>query len=81
MSRGDEMASVDKIVAKMKRQPNGIRINEADNVLHHYGYTLDRQNGSHRQYINAVGDVLTIVERKPTIKSFYVGEILNRLGL
>ena len=27
------MASADKIVAKMKRQPNGIRIEEADSVL------------------------------------------------
>ena len=75
------MASVDKVVDKMKRQPNGIRVEEADKVLQHYGYHLDRQKGSHRQYINSVGDVLTVAERKPTIKSFYVGEILNRLGL
>ena len=75
------MAGVDKIVAKMKRQPNGIRIEEADSVLRYYGYDFDRQKGSHRQYINADGDVLTIVERKPTIKSFYVGEILSRLGV
>ena len=75
------MAGVDKIVAKMKRQPNGIRIDEADSVLRHYGYNPDRQKGSHRHYINSDGDVLTIVERKPTIKSFYVGEILSRLGL
>jgi len=77
---GDEMASVEKIVDKMKRQPNGIRIEEADKVLSHYGYKLDRQKGSHRHYINAVGDVLTIAERKPTIKSFYVKEIISRIG-
>jgi predicted RNA binding protein YcfA (HicA-like mRNA interferase family) len=75
------MAGIDKLVAKMKRQPNGIRIDEADSVLLHYGYRLDRQNGSHRQYINSSGDVMTVVERKPTIKSFYVGEILSRLGV
>ena len=75
------MASAGKIVAKMKRQPNGIRIEEADSVLRYYGYNLDRQKGSHRQYINADGDVLTVVERKPNIKSFYVGEILSRLGV
>ena len=75
------MASVDKIVDKMKQQPNGIRIEEADKVLKHYGYKLDRQNGSHRQYIGSTGNVLTIVERKPTIKSFYVKEIINRIGV
>jgi len=78
---GEEVASVDKIVDKMKRQPNGIRIEEVDRVLHYYGYILDRQKGSHRQYINAEGDVLTVPERRPTIKSFYVNEILSRLGL
>jgi len=75
------MPSVDKIVEKMKRQPNGIRIDEAHKVLTHYGYSLDRQNGSHRQYINAVGDVLTVPERKPTIRSFYVKEIISRTGV
>ena len=75
------MASIDKVVEKMKRQPNGVRIEEADRVLQHYGYRLDRQKGSHRQYINEKGDVLTIPERTPAIKSFYVSEILSRLGL
>ena len=74
------MASAKKIVDKMKRQPNGIRIEEADKVLNYYGYNIDRKNGSHRQYINEAGDVLTIVERTPTIKSFYVKEILSRTG-
>jgi len=78
---GEEVASVEKIVEKMKRQPNGIRIEEADKVLKHYGYKLDRQKGSHRQYINSSGDVLTIVERTPTIKSFYVKEIISRTGV
>jgi predicted RNA binding protein YcfA (HicA-like mRNA interferase family) len=75
------VASIEKTVAKMKRQPNGIRIDEVDSVLRHYGFRLDRQKGSHRNYINKAGDVITVVERKPTIKSFYVGEILSRLGL
>lgn len=72
------MASAEKLIEKMKRQPNGIRIEEADKVLNHIGYQLDRQKGSHRQYINAAGDVLTIATRRPTLKSFYVKEILTR---
>ena len=74
------MASVDKLVDKMKRQPNGIRIEEADKVLTHYGYLLDRKKGSHRHYINSSGDVLTIPVRRPTIKPFYVAEIIRRVG-
>jgi len=78
---GGNMASIDKVVDKMKRQPNGIRTEEVDKVLRHYNYRLDRQRGSHMQYINDTGDVLTIVARKPTIKKFYVDQILSRLNL
>jgi predicted RNA binding protein YcfA (HicA-like mRNA interferase family) len=74
------MASVAKLVDKMKRQPNGIRIEEAHKVLRHYGYNMERQESSHRQYINEIGDVLTIVERKSTIKAVYVKKILQRIG-
>jgi predicted RNA binding protein YcfA (HicA-like mRNA interferase family) len=74
------MASINKVVDKMKRQPNGIRIEEADRVLKYYGYRLERQKGSHRQYRNAAGDHLTVTERTPAIKSFYVGEILKRIS-
>lgn len=36
------MASVDKIIEKMKSQPNGIKMSEADKVLASNGYRLDR---------------------------------------
>lgn len=72
------MASVDKIVEKMKNQPNGIRMSEADKVLTATGYRLDRQKGSHRQYINADGDVITIKDENP-LKAVYVKDILSRI--
>lgn len=72
------MAGTAKIIEKMRRQPNGIRMTEADKVLQENGYRLDRQNGSHRQYINAVGDVITVKEENP-LKAVYVKDILNRI--
>ena len=51
------MPSVEKIIEKMKRQPNGIRPEEADKVLRAYGYEGVRQKGSHKQYLNKV-DIL-----------------------
>ncbi|MCL1998984.1 MAG: type II toxin-antitoxin system HicA family toxin [Turicibacter sp.] len=75
------MASVEKIVDKMKRQPHGINIDEAGKVLTHYGYIFDRQTGSHKHYIHDSGDVMTIPERRPTIKSAYVKGIIKRLKL
>ena len=73
------MASVDKIVAKMKRQPNGIRYEEAAKVLEYYGYSHVRTKGSHRQFRNNNGDVTTVQYGNPVDKS-YVMDILERTG-
>ena len=70
---------MDKIIQKMKNQPNGISPQEADKVLTNRGYRFDRQNGSYRHYINESGDVITIVNKNP-LKKVYVVEILKRIG-
>jgi len=72
------MASIEKIIEKMKNQPNGIRLQEADTVLNSIGYRLDRQKGSHRQYINPEGDVITI-KADNTLKACYIKDILKRM--
>jgi predicted RNA binding protein YcfA (HicA-like mRNA interferase family) len=71
------MPTVEKIILKMKTQPHGIRLGEAEKVLDHYGYQLARQKGSHRHYINNVGDVITL---KDPLRAAYVAEILERIG-
>lgn len=73
------MAGIEKIVEKMKSQPNGIRPEEAQKVLCAYGYRLDRQKGSHMQFVNSLGDVVTIPNKTP-IKAVYVKDILYRIG-
>ena len=71
------MPAIEKIIRKMKEQPHGIRITEAERVLKHYGYVLSRQKGSHRHYINDAGDVITI---KDPLKAAYVTDILERIN-
>jgi predicted RNA binding protein YcfA (HicA-like mRNA interferase family) len=74
------MPCVEKIIDKMKRQPNGIRPEEADKVLQAYGYETVRQKGSHRQYLNKdTGDLTTIKQENP-LKKAYVDDILNRIN-
>jgi len=73
----DVLPSVEKIVAKMKNQPHGIRLAEAEKVLAAYGYKFARQRGSHRHYINNSGDVITL---KEPLKVSYVIDILERIG-
>ena len=71
------MPTIEKIIRKMKEQPHGIRITEAERVLKHYGYVFNRQKGSHRQYINDAGDVITL---KDPLKAAYVVDILERIN-
>ncbi|MBE5875680.1 MAG: type II toxin-antitoxin system HicA family toxin [Lachnospiraceae bacterium] len=74
------MADVEKNIDKMKRQPHGIRPEEAEKVLIAYGYEPVRQKGSHRQYLNkTTGDVITIKQENP-LKKAYVKDILRRIG-
>ena len=73
------MAVIEKLVQKMKNQPHGILLDEADKVLRHYGYNCKRIESSHRQYINSNGDVITIAG-KGQLKKVYIIAILDRIG-
>ena len=73
------MSSVDKIIDKMKRQPNGIRPDEAEKVLNAYGYKLVRHRGSHKQYLNKDTGKLTTIKHENPLKKVYVIDILNRI--
>ena len=74
------MAGIDKTVAKMRSQPNGISFEEAAKVLEHYGYELVRQKGSHCHFRHNLGALITVVKETPTIKRCYVNDILTRIG-
>lgn len=72
--------SIEKIIRKMKQQPNGIRPEDADKVLHAFGYKSVRQKGSHKHYLNEKsGDLITIKQENP-LKKAYVVDILKRIG-
>ena len=73
------MATIKKLIQKMKNQSHGIILEEADRVLRHYGYRCKRMESSHRQYINPTGDVITIVA-KGQLKKAYITAILERIG-
>ena len=73
------MPDIDKIIQKMKRQPNGIRFQELAKVLEYNGYRMKSKKGtSHRNFINNRGDVITIKEENP-LKAVYVKDVLKRI--
>ncbi|MCH5259059.1 MAG: type II toxin-antitoxin system HicA family toxin [Lachnospiraceae bacterium] len=74
------MPTVEKIIEKMKRQPNSTRVSEAEKVLNAFGYEAVRQKGSHKHYLNKrSGDLITIKQENP-LKKVYVVDILKRIG-
>ncbi|WP_025718380.1 type II toxin-antitoxin system HicA family toxin [Paenibacillus sp. 1-18] len=74
------MARIDKLIQKMKDRPNGIRFEEAEKVLEHYGYIKARHDGtSHCQFRNDKGDLITIKKKNP-LKAAYVKDVLGRIG-
>ncbi len=73
------MPDINKLIEKMKRQPNGIRFNELKKVLEYYGYNMKTKKGtSHRNFINEKGNVITIKEDNP-LKAVYVKDVLRRI--
>ena len=68
------MPEPNKIIQKMKRQPNGIRFQELVKVLEYNGYKMKDRN-----FINSKGDVITIKEENP-LKAVYVKDVLKRIG-
>ena len=74
------MPTVDKIIEKMKRQPNAVRPIEAEKVLNTVGYEAVRQKGSHKHYLNRQsGDLITIKQENP-LKKVYIVDLLKRIG-
>ena len=73
------MPNTEKIILKMKRQPNGIRFQELARVLDANGYRMKAKTGtSHRNFINSKGEVITIKEENP-LKAVYVKDVLKRI--
>jgi len=70
------MASIEKLIEKMRNQPTGVLFEEADRVLTAKGFRMDRQRGSHCQYIANDGARFTLPYKSP-IKKIYTGLILD----
>lgn len=74
------MPNIQKIILKMKQQPNGIRFQELAKVLIYNGYIMKTPKGiSHRNFINDKEDVITI-KADNLVKAVYVKDVLRRIG-
>lgn len=73
------MAKIEKLIAKMKRNPKGISFDEIKKVLEHHGYIEVRVSGSHHHFRNEQG-LLTTIKRKNPVSPAAVKDALERIG-
>lgn len=75
------MANVEKIIQKMKTQPNGVTILEIEKVLKYLGYKKynGAGKGSHLKYYTDTGEVIIIPGNKNPVRAVYVKDILKRV--
>ena len=74
------MPTVEKIIQKMKNQPNGILLQELEKVLKSFGYIKQRTRGSHNMFCNNIGEAINIpVHGKGQIKPVYIKKVLDRI--
>ena len=68
-----------KLLAKLEQNPKSVSPEFLETVLGHFGYTRDRQSGSHRIYRNESGEKFSIPYRRPHVRQHYVEEVVARL--
>lgn len=71
------MAKVEKIIEKMKNQPNGVSFREIKKVLEYLGYEVVRVTGSHHHFRNKHG-LRTTVKRENPVDINAVDDTLKR---
>jgi len=73
------MSSVEKIIEKMKTQPNGIKFSEVEKILNYLDFYETRQKGSHKRFKNEnLQEAITIQVQNP-LKAVYIKQILKML--
>ena len=75
------MASIEAIVARMKRNPKGIRFGELCRVCDHYFGDARRKGSSHRVYRTPwIGDPrVNIQDSKGKAKAYQVRQVLKAI--
>ena len=73
------MSTKEKLIKKALNNPASLRFDELKTILESSGYQHVRTTGSHAQFRNRSGNVITIKIENP-VKPVYVKDALNRIG-
>lgn len=71
------MTKTDKLLAKARNNPTGLRFEEFETLLVRLGWICDRRSGSHRIYIAPGGERLSIQPKGTKAKGYQVRQFLE----
>lgn len=71
------MSKGEKLLQKAERNPDGLSFSDFQTLLSHYGWTRDRQRGSHQIWYSSCGMRLSIQNRHGMAKGYQVKQFLN----
>jgi len=76
------MPPLDKIIERIKRRPSEADFEDVRALLEAYGWTLDRERGSHCIFTKAGERTQTVpLVKGRGVKRYILDQILERLGL
>ena len=70
------MSKQEKLLAKIRNNPHGVRFEDLTKVLEWYGFELKRIKGSHHSYVRGHLN-LTVSRRTPHLRSYIVKQALQ----
>lgn len=71
------MSQYEKLLAKAKRNPDGLSFSEFQNLMTQCGWIKDRQRGSHQIWYSLEGLRISIQTRNGMAKSYQVRQFLG----
>lgn len=74
------MSKKDKLIKKLRNQPNGMSPEEMEQILIHIGYKFRNQEGSHKHFLrvkNGVNHRFDLVMNKNPVKRYLVDYLLE----
>ena len=73
------MTQEEKLFAKAKRNPEGLRFIEFQNLMRHWGWIKDHQRGSHEIWYSEQGLRLSIQNKNGMAKGYQVRQFIKYL--
>ncbi len=76
------MTRIERLIERIRRRPVEVDFDDVERLLRHFGWTLDRVNGSHVTFVKSSEYPITVPKKGGRkVKGRYLDESCKRLRL